>query len=110
MLKHSKKDTKLFLKLFDKVGNDILDLFRKVYDAFKNSDRDIALEAMNNGYEIAKQCEAIIDEIIHSDYTIRQSVVLALGSRYMKRIARQLANIASSIVNPMDELDFVSKK
>ncbi len=110
MLKHSKRDSKLFLKLFDKVGNDILDLFSKVYTAFKNSDKDIALEAMDDGYKIAQQCEAIIDEVIRSNYTIRQSVVLALGSRYMKRIARHLANIASSIVNPLDELDFVGDK
>lgn len=110
LLKHPKRDSKLFLKLFDSTGNNILDLFSKVETAFKNSNKNMALEAMNNGYEIAKQCETIIEEITQSDYTIRQSVVLALGARYMKRIASHLANIASAIVNPIEEVDYIGDK
>ena len=110
LLKDSQTGSKLFLELFDEIGSHILDLFDKVYDAFKNSDRDVALEAMNVGHEIAKQCENIIDEVIRSKYTVRQSVVLTLGSRYMKRISRHLANIASSVINPVEELDFRGDK
>ncbi len=110
LIKDSKGDTKLFQKLFDQIGTSLLDLFKIVATAFKDSDKKQALEAMNASHEIAEKCENIIAEIVESDYTTRQAVVLALGARFMKRIARHLSNIASSIINPLTEIDFSSRK
>ena len=110
LMKDSKGDTKLFQKLFDQIGTSLLDLFKTVATAFKDSDKKRALEAMDASHEIAEKCENIIAEIVESDYTTRQAVVLALGARFMKRIARHLSNIASSIINPLTEIDFSSRK
>ena len=107
LLKDSKSNRKLFKKLFDENGKDLLELFEKVTISFKSSDRELASAAITEGREISKRCEEIIEEVIVSDYSNRQAVVLALGARYMKRIALHLSNIASSVVNPLTDLDYV---
>ncbi|MFC1607714.1 PhoU domain-containing protein [Candidatus Latescibacterota bacterium] len=105
-LKDSKRDKVLFQTLFDKNGNDLLELIRKTKESFKNSDQELATEANTQGHNIATRCEEIIDEVVNSDYSSREAVVLALGARYMKRIAVHLSNVASSVINPLPELDF----
>ncbi|MFC1694042.1 PhoU domain-containing protein [Candidatus Latescibacterota bacterium] len=108
LLKDSNYDPELFKKLFDQIGNKLLELFKTVAVSFKNSDKDLAFEAMNKSHEISVKCEEIIEEIVESDYTKREAVVLALGARFIKRIACHLSNIASSIVNPISDIDFSS--
>jgi len=110
LLKDSKRNRKLFKRLFDGIGDELIALFNMVSRAFKNSDRDLATEAINEGHNISKKCEEIIEEVVESKYTLRQAVVIALGARYMKRIALHLSNIASSIVNPFAEIDYVIKE
>ena len=111
LLKDSKKsDHKLFRKLFQENGTELLALFKKVSSAIKNSDKDTAMEAVKTGRDISKRCEEIIEEIVESDYTNREAVVLSLGARYMKRIALHLSNIASSVINPFSELDYIKDR
>ncbi|MBT4482576.1 MAG: hypothetical protein HOC71_02740 [Candidatus Latescibacteria bacterium] len=106
LLKDTKSDYKLFKKLFQENGEELLTIFKIVSNAFKYSDNKLAMEAVNKSRAIAKRCEEIIEEVVESDYKARQAVVLALGARYMKRIALHLSNIASSVVNSMPEIDF----
>jgi len=110
LLKGTGNDSKLFKELFDKNGKDLLDLFKMTTDAFKNSDKDLALKTINTGHEFSKRCEEIIEKVVKSDHNLRQAVVLALGARYMKRIALHLSNIASSVINPLPELDYMDVK
>ena len=109
LLKDSKCDYKIFIKLLDESGQKLITLFSKVSTAFKNSDKELALEAVKEAREISKRCEEIILEIVESEYTTRQAVVLALGTRYIKRLALHLSNIASSIINPLPELDYIKQ-
>lgn len=110
LLKDSKSDRELFKKLFDENGEELLLLFKKCSEAFKNSDKELATVVIKSGHEISKRCEEIIEEVVDSDYSNRQAVVLALGARYMKRIALHLSNIASSVINPLPELDYIKGK
>jgi len=107
LLNDSKKDGELFKKLFEINASELIVLFEKVSTAFKNSDKDIASEAIQLGHKIAKRCEDIIEEVVKSDYDARQAVVVALGARYIKRISVHLTNIVSSVTNPLPELDFI---
>jgi phosphate uptake regulator len=102
-------NSQIFVKLFEEDGMRLKGLFKKVSVAFRNSDRVLAMEAVRVGREIGKKCEATIQATLKSDYSVREAVVLALGARYMKRIALHLANIASSIANPMADIDYISR-
>jgi len=106
LLENVESDKELFHLLFDTHGEDLLRMMRITTEAFKNSDKERATEAISFGHEIASHCEKIVEEVVKSDYSNRESVVIALGARYMKRIALHLANVASSVVNPMPEVDY----
>ncbi len=106
LLKDSKSDRELFTDLFSKNGDDLLNLMKQTKEAFKNSDQEKARQAVAFGHEIADRCEEIVNEVVNEEFSNREAVVIALGGRYMKRIALHLSNVASSVVNPMPEMDF----
>lgn len=96
-----------FKKLYDLKGSELLELFEKVETAFRNSDKILAEEAVQEGRDIAKQYNDLIEVIADSeDYTVQEAVAVTLGARYMKRIALHLTNIVSSVTNPFDEIDY----
>jgi phosphate uptake regulator len=106
LLKGTQCNHELFRILFDETGKRVLGFFREASEAFKNSDRERAAEVVDCGHEIAMRCEEIIEQVADSDFPADQAVVLALGARYLKRIALHLSNIASSVINPMPELGY----
>lgn len=107
LLKDTKSDRRLFELLFNENGEKLLHLLATVREAFRKSDKELATQAVRSGFEISRRCEEIIDEVLDSeDYSNRQAVVLALGARYMKRIALHLANIATSVTNPLPDVDY----
>lgn len=106
-VKDSERDPELFITLFDHLGKEVLGLFRETAQSFRNSDRNMATEVVNRGRDLGRRCEELIEKVADSDYSTRQAVVVALGARYLKRIALHLSNIASSVVNPLPELDYL---
>ncbi|MFC1650843.1 phosphate uptake regulator PhoU [Candidatus Latescibacterota bacterium] len=100
-------DDLLFQQLFETIGQDVKDLFNSVNTAFKNSDTELALEVSAQSRSISKKCEDVINQVVKSDFTADQAVVLTLGARYLKRIALHLSNISSSIFLPMPEMDYI---
>ncbi|MFC1538972.1 PhoU domain-containing protein [Candidatus Latescibacterota bacterium] len=107
MVKGDESRETLFNKLFGDIGDELLALFKKVSESFKKSNKILSDEAVNEGWAIAKKCEAVINEVVKSKFSARQAVVLTLGARYIKRIALHLSNIASSVNNPMDQTGFI---
>ena len=107
LVKGDEYDDKLFNRIFDEIGDELLVLFKKVSESFKTSDKQLSNEAVQEGRAIAKKCEDVIDEVVKSKFSARRAVVLALGARYIKRIALHLSNIASSVTNPMFQTGFV---
>ena len=110
LLDNSDEDRELFQKHFNVIGNELLNLFQTVSMAFKDSERSLATQSIDTGHSISVRCEEIINEIVESDYTTKQAVALAFAARFIKRIALHLSNIASSVVNPLPEMDFVEAK
>jgi phosphate uptake regulator len=106
VLKNVKTDKKMFSELFDDIGSETIELFDMVSSAVRVSDTDTALAAIARGRALSERCEAFIESVLDSDYSNRQVVGLSLGARYIKRIACHLSNIASSIINPVTEIDF----
>ncbi|MFC1489589.1 PhoU domain-containing protein [Candidatus Latescibacterota bacterium] len=100
-------DQDLFKKLFEENGSELKTLFKDVAASFKNSDKELATKAVKNGRNISRKCEELIVEAIETGSSNREAVVVSLGARYMKRIALHLANISSSVINPITEIDYI---
>ncbi len=91
------------------IGLKVVPLIDMTMKAYKKFDTDMASDVIDNGFKLEKKCEEIIKEIAGSKLTANESVVLALITRFFKRITAHLCNIASSVIYPVHKIDFFPK-
>ena len=75
--------------------------------AFKNSDIKLAEAILKNYKPVKRDCDKILNELFEQQVSPNEAVVTAMLSRYFKRINSHISNIASGIVYPLNEIDFV---
>ena len=93
---------------------DELQLIRKnvesAYQASANvvlsSRQGEAVELIQRGRETARQCDGLITTIGKSDYDAATTTAFILGTRYYKRINAHVLNVLSSVVMPLDKIDY----
>jgi len=85
-------------------------LFGPTVEAFCESDADIGHDAVERGRRLAKDCDAIIEDLIEDDLPCRSAVLYTLLARHLKRICSHLSNIATSVVMPFHRLDYFDEK
>jgi phosphate uptake regulator len=70
--------------------------------------RDSAIEdgrlVMQRHEEIKMRTDTLLEELMEKVDGPREAAVYALASRYLRRISAHMANIASSLVNPLDQV------
>ena len=84
-------------------------IYEKIIAALKGSDTKLASAIMADSWWILKKCDEIVDDLISSPdpgLSASDAITTALYSRYLKRIAAHLINVASSIVNPFERIGF----
>ena len=81
-------------------------VFRSCADVFVGSRKDEALELIQQGRDTARRCDHLIVEIGHGDYDAATTTALILGTRYYKRIGGHVLNVLSSVVVPLDKVDY----
>ena len=74
-----------------------------IYNA---SDVERAKEFTVSGRSTAKRCDKLIGRIAAADYPGHLAVDLTLATRFYKRIQGHLLNLLSSILMPLDKLDY----
>lgn len=65
-----------------------------------------ARELLEQTAPLLIELDDIVDELIVSERPGHEAVPRALYCRYLKRIAAHLHNVLTSLVNPIDQLDF----
>jgi phosphate uptake regulator len=80
--------------------------FQALSAVIGSSDRERAIELIQQGRDAAHRCEALVARIARSDYDARTTTVLVLGTRYYKRIGGHVLNVLSSIVMPIHKIDY----
>jgi phosphate uptake regulator len=103
-------DVQIFRRYFDNLDQEIEGLFQLSNEAFVESDETKA--DMVWGYEnkISKWCDNVVVELAKSDLSVNEAVVFTLIARYFKRFSAHLANIATSVVLPLSDLDYFDEK
>ena len=79
---------------------------REVFDL---QDEDGAKKLMSDAKEIKDLCDEKMSQIVSQDKTRDLSASYALAYRYFKRVASHSFNILTSIVQPLDKLDFAEE-
>ncbi len=85
------------------------EVYEKILPMLKSSDSAGARKLMKGHWWILQKCDEIVKELIASpdpEITATDAVATALYTRYLKRIAAHLMNIASSIFNPFERIGF----
>lgn len=103
-------DRKTYSALFNNTEKEILELFKKTKAAFIGSDEAQARSSWEYETAIKNRCNEIVEKVAKSSFSVNEAVCFALIARYFKRIAAHLTNIATSVVVPLDELDYFDEK
>lgn len=84
-------------------------LFGTTRRAFADSDYAMARTVMDKGKATQKQCDLLLKQLLLDDIPTRKAVGYTLLSRYIKRVSSHLTNVATSVVTPVDRLDYLDE-
>ncbi len=84
----------------------IAELFTQTRQAFLDSDEELAGKVIKKAKSEGRQHEDGIRAITTSDLDTKNAVCLVLALRFYKRVAAHMSNIASTVVMPVDMIDF----
>lgn len=88
-----------------KLTEEISASFTNVAEAFKSSDVQTARQLKEANYRLEKQCDAVISELL-SGAECESPVAYVLLYRFFKRVLGHLSNIVSTVVMPVDKIDY----
>ena len=80
--------------------------FRAASKIFSASDREQAMEMIQQGRAIAHRCDVLISQIGRAGYGGEATTVLVLATRFYKRIGGHVLNVLSSVVMPLHKIDY----
>jgi phosphate uptake regulator len=103
-------DRELYNRYFDGINKDIQALFEQTKGAFINADEDKARHTWEYKTRITKDCNKIVTELATCNLSVNEAVCLVLIARYYKRLVAHLVNIATSVILPLNELDYFDEK
>lgn len=89
-------------RVIAELAREVPDVLRSTLEAFGDSDPDKASDVMKRHRTIKARTDALLETVVADSASDGESVVLAVASRYLRRISAHASNVASSIVNPLD--------
>jgi len=99
-------DLELYRRYLAEPVETIAGLFDKTARAFRESDEELAGSVIKKAKAQGKAFELAIREITTSDLATNDAVCLVLAMRFFKRLVAHMSNIASTVVMPVDMIDF----
>ncbi len=104
------RDNASYDSIFGNLHEKIIEEFTKTRKAFQESDEAMAKEVLAVERTIVHRCDAILVTLAQGNLDTNSAVCYTLTARYFKRIAAHLANIGSSVILPLSDLDFFDEK
>ena len=80
--------------------------FRAASDIFHASDREQAMQMIEQGRDNAHRCDMLLTRIGRAGYDGETTTALVLATRFYKRIGGHVLNILSSVVMPLHKIDY----
>jgi phosphate uptake regulator len=84
----------------------VAELIEDTLDAFAREDAEKVHELIQGIQEDEDHYDAHVQQFVMTDLPSREAAPRALFYRYIKRLSKHLSNVLSSIVMPVDQLDF----
>ena len=99
-------DRKLYQDHLATPAATIAELFTLTRQAFLESDEELAGKVIKKAKNQGREYEKMIRTITTSDLGTNDAVCLVLAVRFFKRLVAHMSNIASTVVMPVDMIDF----
>lgn len=99
-------DRDLYKKWLAEPTATIAELFHQTSQAFHESDEEMAGKVIKKAKAEGRGHEDMIREITTSELPTHDAVCLVLVLRFFKRVVSHMSNIASTVVMPVDMIDF----
>lgn len=99
-------DRKIYQEHLADPAAAIAELFTQTRQAFLESDEETAGKVIKKAKSEGHKHEDGIRAIHASDLDTQNAVCLVLALRFFKRVAAHMSNIASTVVMPLDMIDF----
>ena len=99
-------DRKLYQDNLAVPAATIAEIFTLTRQAFLESDEELAGKVIKKAKAQGREYEEMIRTITTSDLGTNDAVCLVLVLRFFKRLAAHMSNIASTVVMPVDMIDF----
>jgi len=99
-------DRALYQKWLSGPSQIISELFGHTRNAFAQSDEELAGMVMKKAKSQGREYEKMIREITASSIPTHDAVCLVLVLRFYKRLVAHMSNITSTVVMPVDMIDF----
>lgn len=105
-------DHEQFTAVLGELSRRIDDLFPLVQEAFADSSRRKSERAVAESVALRKQCDQTVQQLLTPGGAIApdEAAAVVMRTRFSKRIAAHLGNIATSVNNPVPMLDYGGKK
>jgi len=89
--------------------SDVDALFDQVRVAFREGQEQLAQDLLHRCREIAKRCDRIIRGLFRSGLPTAKAVGYTLLFRYLKRVDVHMLNIATAVIAPVHEIDYITE-
>ncbi len=99
-------DRDLYKKWLAGPAEIITGMFEDTKMAFHDSDEELAGKVIKRAKKQGREYESMIREIMTSNIETHDAVCLVLALRFYKRVVAHMSNITSTVVMPVDMIDF----
>jgi phosphate uptake regulator len=101
-----------YIEPFNEIRERVNKLFVDARKAFRETDIEAGRDVMRTYGGIGGDCESIVRKLLSAEQDVRttEGVAYTLLARHYKRVGAHLANIASTVVAPLDSIDFMDEK
>ncbi len=99
-------DRALYAERLGQISADISTMFDNTRQAFEESDEELAGKVIKEAKASGRDFEALIRELTNSDLDVKNAVCMVLMLRFYKRLVAHMSNIASTVVMPVDMIDY----
>lgn len=103
-------DKEVYSDLFNGMDGKILEFFSETKKVFRESDEQGAGVLWEYERRIVKECDKIIVRLAKSGLSTNEAVCFTLIARHFKRLSAHLANIGTSVVLPISDLDYFDER
>lgn len=78
--------------------------FAATLKALRGSDEEAARQVMRVHVQVKALTDVVLTQAMETDGGGREVVVYAVASRYLRRVSGHLSNVASVVINPVDQV------